>query len=507
MNESSVNELKNIFKDVGNTSIWVVVGNIASLSVNFLTVKILGASSFGIVAVSISILSTIQIISSLGTERSIIKFIAHARGEGNFSQIISPIYHALSLTIPINIVIVCLYFIFRSSILSHFSHFPEYEFVLDLSIIMCPFLSAIVVLSRALNGIELQRFGYIENSFIRPIVKVVVFLLLLNYFIPIHSLIYGQIVAIISGLLFLMYRVKKDLYPFRKLQPVTTHPIKFKEFISYSTPLVLIPIFNFNLVKSDIVIIGFFQDAVSTGLYAVARQFTALMFIPLVILGGIVSPICARLYAINDIVSIERIYSVATKWSFILGAFLFSIIFVCAEEIHLIFGNEFVQGSLLLRIMIIGSLIDTSVGPSTNFLVMMNKPILVIQNTIFGAVSAFIFIILFLPDPSLVELSIAFTSSVITINVLTIYQIHKSLNINPFNLKTAFTRVLTVLLSPLVLFQVKALLSYHSYIVISVISLLAAIIVAASVYFIEGIESEESSIIKSIAKKISREKK
>jgi len=222
------------------------------------------------------------------------------------------------------------------------------------------------------------------------------------------------------------------------LTPISTYKSSglFKEFstlFSFSWPLMMASIAYMLLYKVDILMIGYFLNQSEVGIYNAAVPIAQLLTIIISSFTPFLLPSMTEYYAGSDITNLDKTFSISTKWIFLLTIPLFSLIFFFPEFfLVVIFGKQFVEAAPVLRIISLGFLLASSVGPTGNLLIVLGRTRLMLLNNTAIFLLNIILNYLLIPLYGIIGSAIASAVSLITLNALTLIEIYRIVEIQPF---------------------------------------------------------------------------
>ncbi|MEO1621164.1 MAG: flippase [Cyanobacteria bacterium J06632_3] len=137
-----------------------------------------------------------------------------------------------------------------------------------------------------------------------------------------------------------------------------------KYWLSSALPFILIesiPIIN---SRTDVLMIGLFQDVNAVGLYVPVNRGGQMIGFILMAVGSTLAPMVARAYSDGRLSDLQSTITKSVR-AVVLVAFLFSVAFIVGGRWYLLlFGEEFLPGQRALSILCVGKFIATSVGLS-----------------------------------------------------------------------------------------------------------------------------------------------
>jgi O-antigen/teichoic acid export membrane protein len=162
---------------------------------------------------------------------------------------------------------------------------------------------------------------------------------------------------------------------------------------------------------------------------------TIAAFIPLVLtsVNSIFSPIISQLHSQNKLKDLAYYFQLSGKYIFLLSFPLMVFIFLFSKPIMSLFGNDFIQGSFLLSLIVIGQLINVSMGSVGLMLQMtgLEKPMRDIS--IVTSLVSFLLYFVLISKWGLVGLGVVYIFNILLQNIACTYVLNKHLNIHLFH--------------------------------------------------------------------------
>lgn len=124
------------------------------------------------------------------------------------------------------------------------------------------------------------------------------------------------------------------------------------------------------LRQAEVILLGWLVDTTTAGFYAVTLRVANLVSFPLLATNIVFLPAIAALYAINDRTGLQHQFANWVRWSTISAIIIALPIFLFAESILSLFGAPFRAAGTALRIVLVGQLVNGSIG-SVGFMLIM----------------------------------------------------------------------------------------------------------------------------------------
>jgi len=154
-----------------------------------------------------------------------------------------------------------------------------------------------------------------------------------------------------------------------------------RNLLNYSLPIMFMSILGTVLHWTDVLMLGYFTDPSTVGLYHPAARTAGIIRMVLISFMGIYGPIMAEMYAKNQSTEMNHIYKLVTRWIITFALPFAILILLYPKKIMLIFGGEFISGYPILMILVLAALIQAVFGIGGTTLNMTGFPKINLYNT------------------------------------------------------------------------------------------------------------------------------
>ncbi len=124
------------------------------------------------------------------------------------------------------------------------------------------------------------------------------------------------------------------------------------------------------LARTDLLILGALSDPAAVGVYAVAARTADLVAFALAAINTMFIPNVAAMHARGDRRGLQSLVTTTARWSALSALTIALPLFVLAGFILSFFGAAFTSGSLALRILLLGQLVNAATGSVGSMLTM-----------------------------------------------------------------------------------------------------------------------------------------
>ena len=276
-----------------------------------------------------------------------------------------------------------------------------------------------------LKGIYHIKAATFLEAFSLPIINFSI-VLLWNQSLDIEKFAWAYVVASFFTLI-LGYFLWQRAFPNAK--SITRDSFAWRSLLSASQPLLIVAFMFIIIDSAETILLGLLEDSSSVGIYYVANRIAKLISVLLVVINTILAPRFAALYAANKKTSLEKLMQNSIKYSLVLIApLLFAFLFV-PHWILNIFGEEFLEGSSILRILTIGQFYNVATGSVGLLLMMCGFEKVMQKSTVLFALCSIALNVIFISAWGYVGAAVASVSTMFLLNTSLLILVYKKLKI------------------------------------------------------------------------------
>ena len=163
-------------------------------------------------------------------------------------------------------------------------------------------------------------------------------------------------------------------------------PKRTRALLSSTLPIFAAGMLQVAAVQADLWIVGAQLSPSEVALYGAAKRLTVLVGFPVAILGFVVPPLIADLYARGERERLQRLVRAATTVASLPAAAAFLLFMFFGEFVlSLAYGEIYAEASTVLRILITDKLFFLTLGPASLTLVMTGNERVVFRITMVSA--------------------------------------------------------------------------------------------------------------------------
>jgi len=315
-----------------------------------------GAKVQGVFSIAFLFLSIGAMVAKLGVETSLVKWIASTTLVAQKKIIY---FKSLKLILISSFIVSAIVFLLAPMIASMYNK-PDVELSIKIAALAIPFLSILDISGSFFKGEKkTNTFGVYFHllKFLIP------FILLAAFYLLSYTLIEAPIIAYLIGLFITSTIIFTHiLTTLGKGGTAKNKEFSFRYVILESYPMMISSAIVMIMGWSDVFILGFYVSEEKIGVYSTAIKLATLVAFVYNAIATILTPKIASFYYNNQLKELKETVAFSAKAMFICGIPIFVFIFIFSEYLLGLFGQEYVIGKNVLRILLIAQLTNVLTG-------------------------------------------------------------------------------------------------------------------------------------------------
>ncbi len=408
---------KNSFLFLGGLIFFKIVDFFARVLIG----RFWGPRELGNFSLFVYLLFVLAAFSLFGFDKGLKKYIAIS-WKNNRKKASQLLTSAIIFVVPISILIsLFLVFFYYTDISRNLK-----DILLFLAILL-PVYSLVQLLAASLEATNTVKYTLIIEKLLRPTLFIIGLGFLILGRIDFSKVYLWFFVSYFLVLLVFWHQVKQRIGIFPSASEIT---VNTRKILVYSWPLgihnlVYILISGFGLFFAKI----FFSSELA-GIYASAYEIARLSPFLLASITPLYFTINAQIYANLSVIALRHFYKTVSNVIFALSIPFVFVAFNYSDQIlSFIFGANFVLAGPILKILLLGYLVDILVGPVDLFLSSSKHPKLVLFNSCFSLLFGLV-ALLFIKNYGLLGLAMASSLAIAVQNILGALEIYYLYKIN-----------------------------------------------------------------------------
>jgi len=406
---------------------------------NVVIARTLNIADSGYYFFMISVITLLSTISLVGLDNAIVNFISKANSKNDFYQVKRLFSTSIRIALFMSFVTSILVYFFIYYCFPLFFDDEGYKTPLTWAVFIIPLVCVFMVILKSFQGLKLIKLFAVFNGITRLLIFIGVVLLVFFYgHLNVESMYWLYFIASLLVLiiayaswLYFTHNIA-DNYDESNLSRLTNFTQLNSSYYRYCFSVWGISCLAIIMGQGVQILLAMLANSEQVAYFAVANRIALLVAFFLVSINGILSPKFAEISAQGDQQRLQQIYRSSTRLMFFVTSPILLVSFIFADNILLLFGEQYQNASLVLRVLIIAQLVKVLVGSVGQLLIMSglvrNQNINLLIAVIILIMSSFIL----LPYYGALGGAIATLLAVIVNNTLGLYTVQKKLKISLF---------------------------------------------------------------------------
>lgn len=336
-----------------------ILGPASSFLLAMLLARSFGAADSGEFFVALTLVTAFSIVAKFGLETGIQRFVGAAQGRNSVSTIVGVYRQSLGISLVLGALLCGLCVALAEPIARGVLGDPARADMMRL-------LGVLIVPQTVLgiNGAMLKALGspvcggFFEAAAWPLLTLVLAGLIVIVGLSSIEAVAIAYLLASILAAATVHAAVRGRL-------PRDTRPTPVPWPILYTSGISLtgVELINYALLWTPFLLLPTLSSPSEAGLYNISHRLAAQLGLVTLVIASITSARFAAHYAQRHHDDLTRLAGRATRTTILLGLPPAIVLFVCSEQILGLFGTEFPAATTVLRILLIGQLINLATGP------------------------------------------------------------------------------------------------------------------------------------------------
>jgi len=500
--------LNTLAKGAGWAATGMVLSKLMTYFYRAIIARFLYPSAYGQLSVGLAVLSLVNTLALLAMGPTIKKYVSEYLAKDDKASVIGTIYSSIGVVLPLSILASAAMFFsagFLSTDIFNTQNPEQLKTVIQVLAFVPVFGNLLDLLDSVALAYQKVKYEVFTEMIFRNIIQLsaTVTFLFLGY--GIISAALGWLLGTVFAVLFIAVLIERNLGPIfsSDLKP-NYQP---RKLIAFSTPMIAGAFIGTLLGHVDTLLLGYFLNDTQVGIYNVALPTAAMIVIPYQALNKLALPSISEIKEKNED-EIPNLIKTLTRWSISVMFPAFSLILLFSEQvIRLLFGSQYVSGSLALIILAFGRFMQGATGHLGSIIQTYEETQIIFKNSLVKLGLNIGLNIALIPIFGIVGAAIATAATISFMNLLLAAEVYYIKGIHPFS-KDSFKPIIAC--APAIGLVYLSVKLYFE--VVPVWSLVPAgalfgIIYLITLVKINGIKEEDRKIIISIGTKIGEKEK
>ena len=365
------------------------------------------------------IFSVVTICSNLvrgGQGAAAIRLIAEAEALGQLGRARKTVFLTLFGVSALALLFSTIYYLyFGQWLFTHFFDAPEVLGLTGLIALWIVIVGLRTQVAFIFRGMHAVRLAATFNGFVTTLVTLILFTYLFTRqgTPQLAEVVVFSIIGATIGLLVSLVFLHKRLRGFQG-----EGSIRATEIGSISWSLFLIGLTNMVLTQGDMVLVGNLLDEIDIAFYGVAMRLKGLVILPMFVLGTVMSPVIAKLYAQKEKAKLEKVMRLTSTISMVPFTLIMLFLLLAGDSfVAWIFGEPYRGAYPILMILFFGLFVSAVMGSGQQLMAMSGHERILLPIRVAGGLIAILGGILAAPALGIIGIALAFSLATAGVNV------------------------------------------------------------------------------------------
>jgi len=381
----------------------------------------------------ISFVAVLSTVSRVGLDNTVTRFIANANAENDKNKVLLVFSIAFRWSVFCSLAVSLLIAMLGITYIYYAQQPKSYLILLFIVVLLLPITSVSKILQQSFQGMKKVALFALFSGLARLLTLC---LLLLAILIE-ESIVLDLALSVFVAASFISFSLAMFIWRKQNGQYFISINRSEKQLLTLkmkSSCLSLWGVSCLAIIMADGVqiMVGMLGDPSQAAFFAVAIRIASLVAFILLAINGILSPKFAEISTENDVHRLQNIYRSSTRLMLLITSPILVVIFIFAGDLLLIFGEQFFQVTLVLRILIIAQFFKVAVGSVGQLLIMTGHEKSQRNNLFFSVLLLALLCALLIPPYGALGGAIASLCAIAMNNLLGLFQVKRKLNITLF---------------------------------------------------------------------------
>lgn len=478
-----MNIAQKIAKESTITFSGLLYGNVNRYLYTALLARWVGVEYLGIYSLANSIVLICEVLAKMGLESGIMRFVSRLDPQQDKLQIQSMVSSALKMTGILSVMVMVILILGSGWLVkSVFDGSPLLHIVLIVFALTMPFNAFTHVSAFATQGFKLMKYKVFVTQIVNPTVLFGVMVLSFWFISKEAALILPMVMTGVIGCI-LIFKFLQSLSGVT-IKSVLSTPFN-KPLLTFSIPLMFVTILQTFMHWMDILMLGYFTDTSTVGLYHPAARTAGLLQVLLFSFLSIYAPILSQLHSKGEVNEMSRLCKLVSRWILTM-AIPISLIFVLYPvKVMLLFGPDYMVSAPVLVILTGAAFIQAILGAPGAVLTMAGYTRLALWNSLGAFILNIIMNIILIPRYGIYGAAWATLISLTAIGFTRVIEVHWILKIS-FLSKNLLKPILAGIVTFGALMGVQPfIMEYHTLLTLSAVCFISVITFGAMLWILK----------------------
>jgi O-antigen/teichoic acid export membrane protein len=343
----------------GITLIGQVVGSGVNYFSRLIVAGLLGAGAFGLYSIGLAVFNGGTLLSQLGLNVSLLRFIPTYQVEGELGRIKGTIWLSVAGVFFVGLLFSGGLLLAAPLLARQVFGEPQLSVLFRLFGLAIPFMSAMTVGAFAARGLKDVRPYVYAKNLCQPVGYLTLVVVLYGLGFGLVGFVWAWLVSCVLAFLLTLQLLRRLMRPMRDIRP----QLPSWGILHSSLPLTSLSLYSFVMLWTDTLLLGYLASAKDVGIYSVSAQLVLLLTVVVTALNSIYPPLASEMFQQNRTVELAESFRMVSRWMLFASLPIFLFLVLAGRDALQLVGGTFSAGYLALVILAVGQAFHFSTGP------------------------------------------------------------------------------------------------------------------------------------------------
>lgn len=283
------------------------------------------------------------------------------------------------------------------------------------------------------NALYRSSYGVFLRDFLQRILILIGLLLVFTQIFDFQNYLYYYAISVcLPTLLIVMNIIQHKAFDIKLNFNFLTKPLIFS-MASVGLFGMLNSISTIAALQIDSIMINMYLDDAAVGIYVITFYFGTLVFIPSKALNKIAPSVIAKAFKDNDLDTVRTIYEKSSHNLFMIGALLFTGLWVNLDNIFFIIPRSYEEGRNVILLIGLANLVKMAAGSNDSIIIFSKYFKISTVILVIFTILIIVFNLIFIPAFGIAGAAIATLSAIILHNLIKFTFIKWKFGFNPYS--------------------------------------------------------------------------
>ena len=335
-----------------------------------------GVELLGIYSLANAVTRITEVVGKLGLDQGILRKVS--REENTENKQIS-ILSALKMGSISGLIVMILQISIAGFLAENFFNQSSLlTKVIAIHALSLPFYIIIHISAFSTQAFKLLKYKIIVTEIQNPLILLLAMMVCFFFYSAESAIIIPVVISAVLGCVTISMFLKK-------ISGVNFLSVKKgvfdKNLLNYSLPIMFMSILGTVLHWTDVIMLGYFTDPATVGLYHPAARTAGIIRIVLLSFAGIYGPLMAEMFAKKQTSEMNHLFKLVIRWIITFSLPFAILLLIYPKKVMLIFGGEFLYAYPILMMLAGAAFIQAVFGIGGTTLNMTGFPKINLLNT------------------------------------------------------------------------------------------------------------------------------